>query len=166
MSSMASRSMRGWWSWRRARTCWSMTRNTRPRNCRNGADGDTAASIKRCNLRKWPAQSAWPSRITIPNTTTSFLSASKNCVRNGSLTRCSPAKEWKSRSRTQPEAGSSREGGRAGSCVNGRHYHRLRVSAIIGPWSYRRCWYFLIASSNECVAFSRCAQRRTLVSTH
>ncbi len=31
-----------------------MTRNTRPRNCRNGADGDTAASIKPCNLRKWP----------------------------------------------------------------------------------------------------------------
>ena len=27
-----------------------MTRNTRPRNCRNGADGDTAASIKPCKL--------------------------------------------------------------------------------------------------------------------
>jgi hypothetical protein len=50
--------------------------------------------------------------------------------------------------------------------VNRHRYHRLRVSAIIGPWSYRRCWYFLIVSSNECVAFSRCAQRRTLVSTH
>ena len=37
------------------RTCWSMTRNTRPRNCRNGADGDTAASIKPCKLRRWPA---------------------------------------------------------------------------------------------------------------
>jgi phosphoribosyl 1,2-cyclic phosphodiesterase len=34
----ASRLIRDWWSWRRVRTCWSMTRNTRPRNCRNGAD--------------------------------------------------------------------------------------------------------------------------------
>src|SRR5438876_8247069 len=44
MSSMASRSMHGWWSWRAARTCWSMTRNTRTRSCRYGADGATAAS--------------------------------------------------------------------------------------------------------------------------
>jgi Beta-lactamase superfamily domain len=95
-----------------------------------------------------------------------FLERIEKLCQERFLTRRSAAKEWKSRSRTQPEAGSSREGGRAGSCVNGRHYHGLRVSAIIGPWSYRRCWYFLIASSNECVAFFRCAERRTLVSTH
>src|SRR5213076_2727715 len=40
MSSMASRSIHGWWSWRAARTCWCMTRSTRPRNYRNGAGGD------------------------------------------------------------------------------------------------------------------------------
>src|SRR5439155_20963599 len=39
-----------------------------------------------------------------PITATTFLSASKNCVRNGSPTRCLPAKEWKSRSGRQPEA--------------------------------------------------------------
>src|SRR5438552_15499996 len=39
-----------------------------------------------------------------PTTTTSFLNASKNCVRNGSPTRYSPAKEWKSRSGRQSEA--------------------------------------------------------------
>ena len=54
-TSTASRLIRDWWSWRRARICWFMTRNTRPRNCRNGADGDTVASIKPCKLQKWPA---------------------------------------------------------------------------------------------------------------
>src|SRR5947199_3116163 len=43
-----------------------------------------------------------------PITTTSFLSASKNCVRNGSPTRCLPAKEWKSRSGRQSEAANRR----------------------------------------------------------
>src|SRR5205809_6623273 len=43
-----------------------------------------------------------------PTTTTSFLNASKNCVRNGSPTRYSPAKEWKSRSGRQSEAADRR----------------------------------------------------------
>src|SRR5205823_3000572 len=85
-----------------------MTRNTRLRNCRSGADGDTAASIKRCRSRKWPAWSAWPSRITTPITTTSFLSASRNYVENGFPTRCLPAKEWKSRSERQREVANRR----------------------------------------------------------
>ena len=45
-----------------------------------------------------------PSLTTILNTMTTFSSAWKNCVRDGSLMRCWPAKEWKSRSRMQPEA--------------------------------------------------------------
>src|SRR5947208_838564 len=40
--------------------------------------------------------------------TTSFLSASKNCVKNGSPMRCLPAKEWKSRSERQPEVANRR----------------------------------------------------------
>src|ERR1700745_4312619 len=40
--------------------------------------------------------------------TTSFLSASKNCVRNGSPTWCLPAKEWKFRSERQPEVANRR----------------------------------------------------------
>jgi hypothetical protein len=47
---------------------------------------------------------AWPSPITTPTTTTSFFSASKSCVRNGSPIRCWPAKEWKSRWGRQSEA--------------------------------------------------------------
>src|SRR5436190_15817004 len=43
-----------------------------------------------------------------PITTTSFLSASKNCVKNGSPMRCLPAKEWKSRSGRQSEAANRR----------------------------------------------------------
>src|SRR6266550_7581168 len=39
-----------------------------------------------------------------PSTTTIFSTASKNCVKSGSPTPCLPAKEWKSRSRRQPEA--------------------------------------------------------------
>src|SRR5678815_4785399 len=39
-----------------------------------------------------------------PNTTTSFFSASRSCVENGSPKRCLPAKEWKSHSKRQPEA--------------------------------------------------------------
>ena len=50
-----------------------------------------------------------------------FLQRIENFVENDSLTRCLPAKEWKSHSRTQPEAGLSREGERAGSFLNGRH---------------------------------------------
>jgi hypothetical protein len=65
------------------------------------ADRDTVASIKPYKLRRWLARSAWPSRITTANTTTSFFSASKNCVENGSPTRCLLAKEWKSHSRRQ-----------------------------------------------------------------
>src|SRR4029453_537180 len=41
-------------------------------------------------------------------TTTSFLSASKNCAKNGFLMRCLPAKEWKSRSGKPPEAADRR----------------------------------------------------------
>src|SRR5678816_477755 len=43
-----------------------------------------------------------------PTTTTIFCCASKNYVRNVSPTRCSPAKEWKSRSGREPEAANSR----------------------------------------------------------
>jgi len=50
----------------------------------------------------------------------------ENLCRARFPTRCLPAKKWKSRSRTQREAGLSREGGRAGSCVNGRHYQSAR----------------------------------------
>src|SRR5438094_9319322 len=39
---------------------------------------------------------------------TIFLRASKNCVKNGSPTRCLPAKEWKSRSKRQPETANKR----------------------------------------------------------
>jgi hypothetical protein len=41
--------------------------------------------------------------ITTPNTTTSFWTASKNYVENGSRIRHWPAKEWKSRSGREPE---------------------------------------------------------------
>ena len=42
------------------------------------------------------------------NTTTILLCASKNCVENGSPTRCLPAKEWKSQSDRQPQAANRR----------------------------------------------------------
>src|SRR5438067_13854427 len=40
--------------------------------------------------------------------TTNFLSASKNCVKNGSPRQCLPAKDWKSRSGKKPEAAARR----------------------------------------------------------
>ena len=78
-----------------------MTRNTLSRNYRNGADEATVDSIKPYKLRRWLARSAWPSRITTTNTTSSFFGASKNCVVNGVPTQCLHAKEWKSHSRRQ-----------------------------------------------------------------
>src|SRR5947207_10979620 len=68
-----------------------------------------------------------------PTTTTSFLNASKNCVRNGSPTRYSPAKEWKSRSGRQSEAADRRlQPGSSPSALENRGIAAAPHNRLIG----------------------------------
>ena len=152
MSSMASRSIRGWWSWRAARTCWSMTRNTRPRNCRNGAVGghssfDQAMQVAEMAGVKQPGPHASRSR------TRRRVSSAHRKVMSRTVPQCGARPRRNGNpdlggdlgcSRHRAEADSELPAlgysvGRTSSGRNRHPSHRPHVCATIGPWSYRRC---------------------------
>ena len=65
-----------------------MTRNTRPRNCRNGADGGHSSFDQAMQV----AEMAGVKRLALthhdPDHDDEFLERIENCVKNGSPTRC------------------------------------------------------------------------------
>ena len=67
-----------------------MTRNIRPRNYRNGVDGDTAASNQALQVAEMAGVEQLALTHHDPTTTMSFSSASKNCVGNNSKRGAAP----------------------------------------------------------------------------